>query len=369
MGSLNMTSLVHADKFVREGNLAAALALIRKVRRDDPSNRYAEAYEERVCALMGCPISPDEDSSEPADAQSSTPAGQSAVPLAEIVSLLSKAHEAFSQGDSSAALEILSRAHQLDPKNADIPELEEQIRTACSAPAASGPDIHYAIVRDTIAAYIDEASHLASRGDFENAMHLIAKGFVLDPMDEGLRECESMITDARALVARQEAELEAARKRVARQEEEEEEARRAQRLHHHIARSRELLTSASYDEALTEVALGLVIDPESLSLHALEQVIWKEKNDHAAMEASARASSEHGRLIRLYLLSAEEFTRGGEFNRALDEVAKAYTLDPTNTDVKRIEVKIRQQELRHHKQAAEPPLKLIYHHDRAANGE
>ena len=367
MGSLNMTSLVHADKFVREGNLAAALALIRKVRRDDPSNRYAEAYEERVCALMGCPISLDEDSPEPADAQSSTPEGQSDVPLAEIVSLLSKAHEAFSQGDSSAALEILSRAHQLDPKNTDIPELEEQIRTASSAPATSGPDIHYAIVRDTIAAYIDEASHLASRGDFDNAMHLIAKGFVLDPMDEGLRECERMITDARALAARQEAELEAARKRVAQQEEEE--ARRASRLQQHIARARELLTSALYDEALTEVALGLVIDPESLSLHALEQVIWKEKNDHAAMEASARASSEHGRLIRLYLLSAEEFARGGEFNRALDDVAKAYTLDPTNTDVKRIEVKIRQQELRHHKQAAEPPLKLIYHHDRAANGE
>ncbi|HSQ77060.1 MAG TPA: hypothetical protein VLT13_15980, partial [Bacteroidota bacterium] len=95
----------------------------------------------------------------------------------------------------------------------------------------------------------------------------------------------------------------------------------------------------------------------------------KEKNDHAAMEAAAHASSKQGRLIRLYLLSAEEFALGGEFTRALDDVAKAYTLDPANSDVKRIEVKIRQQELRHHKQAAEPPLKLIYHHDRAANGE
>lgn len=367
MGSLNMTSLVHADKFVREGNLAAALALIRKVRRDDPSNRYAEAYEERVCALMGCPISTDAESTDTGEEQPQEAANPSNVPLAEIVSLLSKAHEAFSQGDSSAALEILSRAHELDPKNTDIPELEAQIRTACSAAEASGPDIHYAIVRDTIAAYIDEASQLASHGDFENAMHLVAKGFVLDPMDQGLRECERMITDTRALAARQAAELEAARKRVTQQEEED--ARRAKRLQHHIARARELLTSASHDEALTEVALGLLIDPESLSLHALEQVIWKEKNDRAATEAAAHASSEQGRLIRLYLLSAEEFALSGEFTRALDDVAKAYTLDPTNSDVKRIEVKIRQQELRHHKQAAEPPLKLIYHHDRAANGE
>jgi len=368
MGSLNMTSLVHADKFVREGNLAAALALIRKVRRDDPSNRYAEAYEERVCALMGRPISSAADPPESSDAQSSPLEAEPVASLAEIVSLLSKAHEAFSNGDSTGALEILSLAHQVDPKNADIADLEEQIRAACSATTPAGShDIHYAIVRDTIAAYVNEANHLVSRGDYDDAMHLVAKGFVLDPMDAGLRECERMITSARTKAAVEQAEREAARKRVTL--EEEEEARRGQRLQRHIVRARELLTSASYDEALTEVALGLLIDPESLSLHALEQVIWKEKNDHAAMEARAHASTDQSRLIRLFILAAEEFARGAEFARALDEVAKAYTLDPANSDVKRIEVKIRQQELRHAQQLAESPLKLIYHHDRAANGE
>ena len=56
MGTGSMTSLKLADKHVREGNFAAALALIQKARSEDPANRYAEAYEERVRSLMDSPV-------------------------------------------------------------------------------------------------------------------------------------------------------------------------------------------------------------------------------------------------------------------------------------------------------------------------
>lgn len=368
MGTLNISSLKHADKFVREGNLVAALALIRKVRSDDPSNRYAEAYEERVCTLLGCPVS----GAVPVPAgttQSSAGAAPApASPVADLADLLSNAYEAFTNDDAEGALEILAQAGALDPANTDIPALEDLIRTACSTPPEPAePDIHYLIVRDTIQAYIDEAAGLAARDEFDEAMHLVAKGYTLDAMDEGLHECERMITEARTRAEEREAERKAQKTRES--EHEQQVAQREQQLHRHIARARELLTSSTYDEALTEVALGLLIDPDSMTLHALEQVIWKDKNDHAAAEASTRRPTEQSRLIRLYILAAEEFSRSGDFTRALDELAKAYVLDPANSDVKRSEVKIRQQELRHHQQSTEPSLKLIYHHDRVANGE
>ena len=51
-GRTKYIDLKLADKLIREGNLAGALAAIQKARQEDPSNRYAEAYEERVLALM-----------------------------------------------------------------------------------------------------------------------------------------------------------------------------------------------------------------------------------------------------------------------------------------------------------------------------
>ena len=74
------------------------------------------------------------------------------------------------------------------------------------------------------------------------------------------------------------------------------------------------------------------------------------------------------RLIRLHILAAEEFAKNGDFVKALDGLAKAYVIDPANTEIKRAEVRIRQAELRHH-QASGSPLKLVYHHDRVVNGE
>jgi tetratricopeptide (TPR) repeat protein len=368
MGTLNITSLKHADKFVREGNLVAALALIRKVRSDEPTNRYAEAYEERVCTLLGCPVSGAADAK--ADSAKTAEAAAAALtsPVADLAALLGNAYEAYTRDDATGALEILAQARALDPANTDIPALEDLIRTACSAPPEPAePDIHYIIVRDTIQAYIGEATDLASREEFDEALRLVARGYMLDAMDEGLHACELIITEARTRAQERKAELEAQQMHEA--EHAQLVAQREQQLHHHIARARELLSSSTYDEALTEVALGLLIDPDSLTLHALEQVIWKDKNDHAAAEAGTGQPTEHSRLIRLYILAAEEFSHSGDFTRALDELAKAYVLDPANSDVKRSEVKIRQQELRHHQQSAKPPLKLIYHHDRVANGE
>jgi tetratricopeptide (TPR) repeat protein len=360
-----------ADKCVREGNLAGALALIQKARIENPDNRYAEAYEERVQALM--PPDPGDALQPPVPVNAQSPAAPAAsaapaMPLAEIVGLLSKAYDALSNSDFSGALAVLGEARQLDPTNGDITALEEQISAAVSAPPTpAGTGTHYAVVRSTIQAYCEEACDLAARGEFMEAMQLVARGFVLDPADRDLLECERLINYSRLLSDMQQTAVEAAAHRI--EQEQLAEDAMLGRLAHHLARARELMTAAAFDEALTEIALGQLIDPAAQSLHALEEEIWKRKNASAREHADPRTNAETARLIRLQILAAEEFARSGDFTRALDGLAKAYVLDPTNTDLKRAEIKIRQQELRHHQQSANTPLKLIYHYDKVANGE
>lgn len=356
-----------ADKCVREGNLAGALALIQKARAENPENRYAEAYEERVLALMppgSAPVA-----ATPATA-TPVPPPAPALPLTEIVGLLSRAYNALSSSDFNGALDILAEARTLDPDNSDIAALEEQIKSAVTAaeePAAAETGTHYAVVRSTIQAYCEEACDLTARGEFMEAMQLVARGFMLDPADRDLLECERLINYSRLLAEMQQSAVEAAGHRIE-QEKLAEDARLGQ-LAHHLGRARELMNGAAYDEALTEIALGQIIDPGAQSLRGLEEEIWKRKNMLAREQADPRTTAETARMIRLQILAAEEFARSGDFTRALDGLAKAYVLDPTNTDLKRTEIKIRQQELRHHQASANTPLKLIYHYDKVANGE
>jgi tetratricopeptide (TPR) repeat protein len=363
--SPNTTALKLADKLIREGNLAAALAAIQKARQEDPTNRYAEAYEARVLALMPPPSG--NAGAAPVPVVAPKPA-EPAMPLAEIVDLLSQAYAALSDNNFSGALETLGQARQLDPRNSDITALEEQISTAMSAPTIqTGTGEHFAIVRSTIQAYCEEACDLTARGEFDEAMHLVTRGFTLDPADRDLLECERLINHSRSLTVTQRTAEECAIRRV--EHEKKTDAERARRVGQHLERARSLTATAAYDDALTEIALGLLLDPADQSLHALEEGVWKRKNEMSREQSEPRTSGECARLIRLHILAAEEFARSGDFTRALDGLAKAYVMDPTNTDVKRAEIKIRQQELRHHQQSANTPLKLIYQYDRVVNGE
>jgi tetratricopeptide (TPR) repeat protein len=145
-------------------------------------------------------------------------------------------------------------------------------------------------------------------------------------------------------------------------------ATRQGEINQHLNAARVFRDSGAYDEALTEIAFGCIIDPVHEGLHALEESVWAAKASRTADDESARSSGDCNRRIRLQILVAEEFARSGEFAQALDGLAKAYVIDPANNELKRAEVRIRQQEIRHH-QAAAQPLTLVYHHDRAANAE
>lgn len=367
----NMALLRLADKLVRDGDHNGALTAILKAREIDPTNRYAEAYEDRVRALISQPNpgankTPLDAAKAPETISPTTAAPSSR--LAEIVALLDQANAAIMRSDFPEALEYIGKARKLDPDNGDVLVLEEEIRGVCegASPTPTEPFMDFDVVLSTLDAYTSEAMELLACGEFEEALHLVTKGFVFDPANMKLRVAEQQIIAARR-VHEEEQEAAALTAEHYRQLVETERVR-GEGLARHIDCARTLLHNGALDDALTEVALGYTLDPQNEELQGIEQAIWQEKAATGTLSESPAKHDEVARLIRLHILASEEFAKNGDFVKALDGLAKAYVIDPANTEIKRAEVRIRQAELRHH-QASGSPLKLVYHHDRAVNGE
>lgn len=366
-----MALLRVADKQVRQGDLTAALDTILKARKAEPTNRYAEAYEDRVRALIAqssaAAAGTPEAGAKAADPQAPITATPSSR-LEEIVALLDQANAAIARCDFPEALDYIGKARQLDPEDEDICALEGQICEACdgASPNQAEPPVTFDVVLSTLEAYSSEAIELAGSGDYEEALHLVTKGFMLDPSNEDLRDAERYIVAARHLHDSQQQTVAYAidhyQRLLAHERMQQEELAR------HIDRAKALFRNNELDNALTEIALGFTVDPANDELHGIEQRIWKEKNSTTAGTGSPANQEGVARLIRLHILTAEEFAKNGDFEKALDGLAKAYVIDPANMEIKRAEVRIRQAELRHH-QAAGSPLKLVYQYDRVVNGE
>jgi tetratricopeptide (TPR) repeat protein len=356
---------------VRDGDHQGALNAILKARQMDPANRYAEAYEDRVRALITAENTVPDGAAVTADGTGDPRAHTTAAPttrLAEIVALLDQANAAIARADFPEALEFIGKAHQLDPENGDICALEEQVRGACegASPTPAEDPNEFEVVRSTLEAYTSEAMDLTANGEYDEALHLVTKGFILDPTNEQLRDAEKRINAARQLADAHRESIASAVEFYHRLVERDRTLR--EELAHHIECARTLFRNGAYDDALTEIALGYTTDPVNEDLQALEHAVWQSKGSSAATTEYPARQEDTARIIRLHILAAEEFAKNGDFVRALDGLAKAYVLDPASKDIKRAEVHIRQAEIRHH-QAAGSPLKLVYHHDRVVNGE
>jgi tetratricopeptide (TPR) repeat protein len=367
----DMALLRLADKLVRNGDLQGALSSILKAREVDPSNRYAEAYEERVRGLLkqqGAPEAEETVVPQPAAKVVVDAAAALNRRLEEIQSILNDVNSAIIRNDFPEALEFIGKARELDPANDDFAVLEEQVRAAVEGASsiAEDPPVYYEVVKSTLDAYVAEAVDLAARADFDEALHLVTKGFVLDPTHEGLRDAERYINVARQIQEAQKKSTSIAEQHYRLLVEREHEAR--EELAGHIKTARVLLRNGAFDEALTEIALGYTIDAQNEELQEIERSIWQTRASAQTEPEIPPKQEEVARLIRLHILAAEEFAKNGDFVKALDGLAKAYVIDPANTEIKRTEVRIRQAELRHH-QASGSPLKLVYYHDRVVNGE
>ncbi|MDH3251938.1 MAG: hypothetical protein OEM41_04050, partial [Ignavibacteria bacterium] len=132
-------------------------------------------------------------------------------------------------------------------------------------------------------------------------------------------------------------------------------------LQRHLHRAKELFINNEHEDALSEIALGLTVDPQNGELKLLERQVWdaqgtSEGDTNNGVAERARETEE---AIRALISTAREFQEKNDFAMALDELAKAYVLDPTHKETRKAEIEIRQAELRFNKQE-ESSLKLIY---------
>jgi hypothetical protein len=129
-------------------------------------------------------------------------------------------------------------------------------------------------------------------------------------------------------------------------------------LHRHAERARDLISKHDYEEALAEIALGLTLSADDQELKTLEQDAW-EKKESEYRQNNSGTTKDAQEAITFILRRARELQEANEFAKALDEIAKAYVLDPVNKEVRKAEIEIRQAELRFGNQE-ESSLKLIY---------
>ncbi|MCX7983514.1 MAG: hypothetical protein N3A63_01235 [Bacteroidetes bacterium] len=340
------TYLKLADKLVREGNYVAALEEIKKARAKDPRNLYALAYEERVRSLV---------TQQKASEGTPQPSGPQPIPAAlEHISNL-----AIVEAQRSAAVaakqeqEMLLRKKEEEERR----KQEEMRRKAIEA---------------KIQAFLQRAMEYEAKGEYNRALDEITRAYLLEPANEKIHELENRILRAQEEArAREEAERqrrqqeeerrrqEAIKAQLARLQQEkeekrrkEEEARKAaqqQKIKQYLQHAHELYSAGHYDEALSELAFVVVVDPLNEEVLALERKIREaqELEQQKQLELYRKREEEQRKkreailaAIQKHIENAERLAAQGKFSDALRVITRAYVLDPINEDLQNCEKKI-----------------------------
>jgi hypothetical protein len=286
----------------------------------------------------------------------------------------------LSQQRFEEALAEVAKAFLLDPFDEDIKQLEEEILAAQGEEVKPDerdflpPEQGEEEGLEAVGPHLEEARRLMQLGDFDHALEELTRAFIIDPLDEGVKTVEHELdmlrfgTPDTATAEPQPAEAREATAMpveapVAVEEANETVAQRATRF----------FERRLYEEALAEIALGRLDAPDDPALTELERAIWEAQNENRPpasppkSEQAQRADEDRARLLQLHLMAADEFQKQNNFVRALDEIAKAYVIDPLSPEVKKLEVRIRQNQSRQNPASANA-LKLVYPHGKTASG-
>lgn len=163
--------------------------------------------------------------------------------------------------------------------------------------------------------------------------------------------------------------------------EEQEQVERGEReaaIQKHIKQAKKLLRDEFYDDALAEIAYAKLIEENRKDLNKLESEIWHTWNNSAKVEATGDPvlkspdgasedllGSEQKISLQIHMRAAEEFIENKDYAKALDEVTKAYLIDPMNDAAAKLEERIRSLQ---GKNMGLKQLKMIYPPAKAVGG-
>jgi hypothetical protein len=329
-----------AKDFLQQGAFDEALAEVSEGFTYDPANEELRLLEEQIQSLFQ--QMQEKQTEEERDNQ--------------VHDLIENANSFLSRQEYDNALMEITKALVVDPTREELRTLEEKIETAQKE---SERKIQTEENEKIIKKHIFRAKEAVIHHGFAEAFNEIEKGLSIDPAHKDL-------LDLKEQMKQQEIDWNATKAQK----------EKDQSLREHIKQARQFFKEGNLAEALIEVTVGQSIDPRNEDLKNLEEAILatesnqdgERADEDSDEQAQAGGSDEQGKLVRIHLRAADELQKQNKFSDALDEVAKAYVIDPLNKEIKKIEIRIRQNEIRHAQQTGQT-LKLIYPNDKAANGE
>jgi hypothetical protein len=280
---------------------------------------------------------------------------------------LARAREHVAAKAYHDALAEVAQAFTVDPFDEDVRLVEQEVLAAQKREEENVPEESPAQTEEAgeqlrAEEFLEQARKFRTQGEYARALDEVTKAFVADPLNEAVKkleaEIEAQIREAERLTGPA-ADSPAPEANPPK-------AIDVQKVLYHVVRARKLMENGAFEDALAEVALGLTLDSENSELRQMEATIWEFQNS-AANAGPATSAEENMRLVNIHLAAAEGFQQKGEFGKALDEIAKAYQIDPLNAEIKKRENLIRQEELRRN-HPGETPLKLVYPKKGAAGG-
>ena len=280
--------LKNADKFIRQGEILNALDEILCAREKNPTIMYARAYEEYVRSVLLKQTEESEqmDGSKEAVIEQLMPTLEKILDLA-IKEVKRSAVSAYKQKEVYA----LQKKHEEDQRN------EEQVRAGGMA--------------KKITDYLHRARELEKHNDFHNALNEVARAFMLDPTEERILQVEEEIKRSQEIYVRKEESVNAAKQKdenkkrellltqwheQRRHEKEQEERKkeeaykqaRSQKIREYLQIARGLFAENRVEEALSQLAFVMVLDPlneEVLSLNwKIREAQNKKQEEHLALK-------------------------------------------------------------------------------------
>lgn len=344
-----ITYLKNADKYVRQGDVHKALEEIMHAREKNPTIMYARAYEEYVRSILL------KQRQHNSDAQDTVQTQQAVIE--ELLPTLEKILDLAIKEVKRSAVTAYKQKEMLAlrKRREEDAQREEEMRAAG--------------ISKKITLYITRARELQSYGDYHNALNEVARAFMLDPTDERIQELEEEIKTQQEEFKRQEiidnnrylhAEQQRRQflfeewqyqrqKEKELQKQKEEEAykhARGQKIREYLQVARGLFGEQKLEEAMSQLAFVLVLDPlneEVLSLNWQIREQQTERNKQQLAKKQLQIDEENKKKeairegIRKHLVRAEKFLSEKKYADALRIITQAYFIDPTNEEVAVVE--------------------------------
>jgi len=286
----------------------------------------------------------------------------------KILQYVAQAKELFKLDRMDDAWRELVFVEVIDPDNTDATRLRKNIEKRkqelqLEASRKEEERKKQEQIRDTIRRHIEDANRLTAEREYDEALSIVTRAYLIDPSNEDLQRCEERILAMQDAALKQEADerrlVEEARKTVLAEERRKQELERIlqekraeeairkeserRAISLHLQAGRDHLKGRRFDEALEEIAKAFILDPFDEEIKKLEGDVLNTQrqrteihgNDESGATSTLSSSgSDHQAAIKSLSRSLEYYDKGN-LAQALEEIDKGLRIAPDQADLKK----------------------------------